>query len=234
LKSAVQRIVRSAIYALALLHPAHAQVDFGHVYSHMPSTLGLLSTPAIVQDPGGQARARSSRPRFELGAFNFRPTVEISAAVERETVQAIAGQRPNSSPDELLRQFQQARLKPQFDALLRKYGYSPDNLADVIVAYAVLSWEAFSQGVVTRAQIDGATAMLREALAQTPRLAALPDAEKQRTAEKLAYAALLGVGAMRSSPDPQFSREQVRNHVRQTLGIDFARVRLTHRGFILK
>lgn len=218
----------------ALLEPVRAQVDFTNLYNHMPTTLGLLSTPIMVEDFGDQGSSTVSKPPHGSGTFLFKPSIEITAAVERETVEAIARKLPNTSADVLHPEFQQARMKTQFDALLRKYGYSPHNLADVMVAYAVLSWEAYSQEQVTLTQIDGATAMLRETVARTPYLAKLPDAEKQRIAEKLTYGAIFAVGAMRNSPDPQATREQVRDNVLQTLGIDFATVRLTNQGFISK
>ncbi|MCG9892754.1 MAG: hypothetical protein MH252_16980 [Thermosynechococcaceae cyanobacterium MS004] len=224
--------VPPVFWTLALLRPVQAQVDFGHVYSHMPSTLGLLSTPIMGQDFGRSSPTVKARVRLEPEVYRFKPSLKVTEAIEKDIVEAIVRQLPNTSIGELSQQFKRERLKPQFDAIMLKYGYSPHNLADVMVAYAVLSWEAYSQERVTQGQIQGATVMLRNAVARTPRLATLTDVEKQRTAEKLTYAAMFGVGVMRNSPNPQASRESVRNHVRHTLGIDFARVRLSNQGFI--
>ena len=116
------------------------------------------------------------------------------AVTARERERAIEHLRRSGVASAALeRQIRSGRMLADFDLLLRRHGYSPTNLGDVLAAYLVLSWEVVS-GRDAMAQPEGMRAVRRQLaapLAGVQAIADLDDAAKQGQAERSAYIALL-------------------------------------------
>ncbi len=212
--------------ALALPAPAAAWTP--------PPTLdpALGPGPSVLAAPP----ADGNRPPAP-GAANltFKPTAAVSRRVEREVLDNLARRNRALWGPRLEGDLRLAQLKGQFDALLRLHGRSPTNLGDVAGAYVVLCWQAYAGGAAPPEALNAVARQWRVRLRRHP-IATWPDAQKQALAEALAWRAMIAAGVARSAREqaaPQLFmlREAVRLEVLQATGIDFARQRLTPRGF---
>lgn len=165
----------------------------------------------------------------------FKASAAVSRKVEREVVDELAQRNRAQWGPRVEGDLRLANLKGRFDELLRLHGRSPTNLGDVLGVYVVLCWESYAGGAASTAQIAAVSRQWRVALRRSA-LATRPDAQKQALAEALAWRAVLVSGvarAARAQASPQLFalREGVRVEVLRATGLDFARVRLTARGF---
>lgn len=199
-----------------------------------PPTLdpALGGTPPVLAAPP----APTTRPPAP-GAANlvFKPTPAVSRRVEREVLDNLARRNRALWGPRLEGDLRLAQLKGQFDALLRLHGRLPTNLGDVAGAYVVLCWQAYSGGAAPPEALNAVARQWRVGLRRHA-MATWPDAQKQALAEALAWRAMIASGVARSAREqaaPQLFmlREAVRREVQQATGIDFARQRLTARGF---
>jgi hypothetical protein len=188
--------------------------------------------PSVLATPPADA----TRP-LPPGAANlvFKPTAAVSRRVEREVLDNLARRNRALWGPRLEGELRLARLKAQFDALLRLHGRATNNLGDVAGAYVVLCWQAYAGGAAPPEALNAVARQWRVGLRRSP-IAAWPDAQKQALAEALAWRAMIAGGVARSAREqaaPQLFmlREAVRREVQQATGIDFARQRLTVRGF---
>lgn len=171
------------------------------------------------------------------GAANlvFKPSAAVSRRVEREVLDDLARRNRALWGPRLEGDLRLANPKAQFDALLRLHGRTPTNLGDVMGAYVVLGWESYAGGTAPPEAMVVVARQWRVELRRSA-LAMQPDTQKQALAETLAWRAMLASGVARTAREqaaPQLFvlREAVRREVLQATGIDFARQRLTARGF---
>jgi hypothetical protein len=188
-----------------------------------PSVLAVPPTDSSRPPPPGAAK------------LVFKPVPAVSRRVEREVLDNLARRNRALWGPRLEGDLRLAQLKGQFDALLRLHGRSPTNLGDVAGAYVVLCWQAYAGGAAPPEALNAVARQWRVGLRRNP-IATWPDAQKQALAEALAWRAMIATGVARSAREqaaPQLFmlREAVRLEVVQATGIDFARQRLTARGF---
>lgn len=174
-----------------------------------------------------------------VAALDFRRDAAVTA---REQDAAIAHlRRSGGASGALEAQIRSGRMMDGFDGLLRRYGYSPTNLGDVLAAYLVLSWEV-ATGQDATAQPDGLRAVRRQLaapLAGVRAVADLGDAAKQAQAERSAYLALLA-SALARELEADGHRDRLgalRASVRGRLqgsGIDVAALELTPGGLVAR
>lgn len=238
--------------ALALANPVAAQwsgggsVDFfsGIAASTIQTSAIYNSLPA----PGGEtgkASAQAQAPAREPGApVNLSSlTIDWSATVSRNTrsklVKALAESNP-ALQGEAETLFSDATWKA-FSRLLRAQGYSSDNLADVMTAYYVITWEVVQGRAVQ--EVPGyemgmlqTRERLATALASHPDITKLDAAQKQELAETLGYLAALAGAAnnqLRQSGDDA-ALGQLRRSVHEGVlmqGIDLKKLKLSANGF---
>ena len=179
--------------------------------------------------PAGRAAA--------LSPTGFTPDPAITARVRQ---QALASALPTSpNPDALRAAVNSGRPWEEFDRLLRQHGYDPRDLADVVAAFYLIAWEVATGGdaLAQPAGIAAVRGQARQMLAGNAAMARLSEAERQATAETLAFHAMAmaarhqdlrnaGAGAQVVA-----YRAEVAQAVAQWQGIDLRRFALTPSGF---
>ena len=131
-------------------------------------------------------------------ALSFRRDPAVSARVQQDTIRAF-GRTPGQVAD-LETVIGSGRMMREFDAILRRYGYDPHNLGDVLAAHLLISWEVANDGD-SRASPEGQRAVRRQLigpLAAVPELAAMSDAAKQAQAERTAYLTMVSAVSYQS------------------------------------
>jgi len=231
--------------------PAHAQVvpSMGSFMAgSFVGTSGALSASmmqSMRQAADGAAIPRTpsagspdDTPPAPRQHLTFRPSPEVTDAVNRQLTEATT--RKNADAGHRLGTLlASGRLQRTFAELLGKFGYSPDNIADVMTAYLILSWETVHNGDATRYPrgIQIVHQRVLHALAANPEIASISDAEKQKFSETLADMAMLSTTARKQllQSGDTTRLKQLENNVRQTtlkLGIDVAALKLTSKGFV--
>lgn len=184
-----------------------------------------LSKPAPAQAPADAVRTL---------AFSRDAAV---TAREREAIIAHLGEQPGAA--EMTPAIRSGKLMQSFDRLLQRYGYSPQNLGDVLAAHLVISWEIVN-GADSNEQPAGQRAVRRQlagALASVPSIAKMSDAQKQSQAERTAYLTMIAGSAyqaLKNGSNPAQLADLQRN-VRKDLlksGVDLKRLELTDGGLV--
>ena len=155
------------------------------------STLALASDgDAAVHRALQQALSRPAPAEVDaraVEALSFRRDPAVSARVQRETIQAF-GRDPQQLAD-LETVIGSGEMLREFDKILRRYGYDPTNLGDVLAAHLLISWEVVNDRDSRRSP-QGQRAVRRQIigpLAAVPEVVRMPDAAKQAQAERTAY-----------------------------------------------
>jgi hypothetical protein len=212
-----------------------------------PASMPLPSGPVVKPGLGALPQAMaglakplplpSQRPAALRSPTAFATNPAVSQRVRQQMLAAALPTSPNPAG---LRQSVDAGLPWQeFDRLLQQHGYDPRDLADVVAAFYLIAWEVATGGDATLqpAGIAAVRGQARQMLAGTPRMAGMSEAERQETAETLAFHAmaiaarhhdLQAAGAGRAI---QAFRTEVAESVAQQQGIDLRRFALTPAGF---
>jgi hypothetical protein len=125
----------------------------------------------------------------------------------------------------------------EFDRVMTVNGYSSRNVADAMAVLLLVSWETFSGSEATKAQMKGAHQQVLGIFLGNPALRAMPEAERQDMAERIAYHVVLGSTArqeaLRSGDPARVAqvRQSAAAMLRAQLGIDLSQLRLTDKGF---
>lgn len=164
-----------------------------------------------------------------LQSLTFVPFPAISQQVESGIVDDLVKRNPKFNRDKIAATI--ARVKEQFDDMLRRYGASPTNLADVSTAYFVLGWESYASQTISPGKIQVVKNRITQIMPNTA-IATLPDDQKQVLAEKMSYAAMFNVFKAQNAHkvnDPKATaaaKQQIRQQVLETIGIDLQTVNL--------
>lgn len=186
---------------------------------------GALSRPAPAQAPADAVRK-----------LDFARDAAVTAR-EREAFVARIADQPGG--DAMASAIRSGKLMGEFDRLLRRYGYSPQNLGDVLAAYLVICWEIVNEAD-SNTQPAGQRAVRRQlagALASVPDIAKLSDAQKQAQAERTAYLTMVA-GSAYQELKRAGQRERIadlQRNVRADLlksGVDLRTLDLTSGGLV--
>lgn len=205
------------------------------------------SAPAIVK-PVGAARPAlpggkpAALPPDGRAAAPSSPTAftQDPAVTARVRQQALASALPTSpNPDGLRAAIAAGLPWDEFDRLLRQHGYDPRDLADVVAAFYLIAWEVAtgSDALAQPAGIAAVRGQARQMLAGNPAMARLSAAERQATAETLAFHAMAiaarhqDLRSAGAGPQVIAYRAEVAEAVAQWQGIDLRRFALTPSGF---
>ncbi|WP_337243313.1 DUF6683 family protein [Luteimonas sp. gir] len=230
---------------------------FAHAKSRVRAVTGLLMGAAMllagaavhaadgdaaVQRALQQAVSRPAPAQVDANAvqtLSFRRDPAISARVQQETIQAFG--RNTQQVADLEKVIGSGELLRQFDGILRRYGYDPTNLGDVLAAHLLISWEVANDRDSARVP-DGQRAVRRQLigpLAAVPQIAGMNDAAKQAQAERTAYLTMVSALSYQTMKR-QGNREALAtlaSGVRRGLqgnGIDLQRIELTDGGLVAR
>ncbi len=185
-----------------------------------------------------QAIARPAPAQVSADAvstLSFRRDPAISAEVRRESIRSLG--RNAEQLAELETIIGSGEMLQEFDKILRRYGYDPSNLGDVLAAHLLISWEVVNDQD-SRRSADGQRAVRRQIigpLAAVPQVAAMSDAAKQAQAERTAYLTMisaLSYQSLKREGDRQ-ALTALSANVRRALqanGVDLTRVSLGDGG----
>lgn len=221
---------RAVVYVLTLLLlvvvvPAHAQ-----------------GGDAGVRQALQQAVSRPAPSEVDAAAvatLEFRRDPAVSARVQQETIRAL-GRTPDQVAD-LDKVIGSGQMMREFDTILRRYGYDPGNLGDVLAAHLLISWEVVNDRD-SRGSPDGQRAVRRQLigpLAAVPDVAAMSDAAKQAQAERTAYLTMvsaLSYQSLKREGDRQALAALAAGVQRslQDNGVDLRRVTLDDGGLVAR
>jgi hypothetical protein len=173
-----------------------------------------------------------------VATLDFRPDQAVTRVVNARFVNLLGNLQPDQR-NRIAGELDSGVMQTKFSQLLSSYGYSSRNLADVMTAYLVIAWEVVHNQDATR-YIDGIGIVhnqMRAALAQSPNVRGLSDAQKQEVAETLGNLGMLAAVAKRALIErgDNASLGQLQQNVRSTtqkFGVDLASVQLTDAGFV--
>jgi hypothetical protein len=180
--------------------------------------------------------APANVPAATAAALSFRPDPAVSSREQEAAIRHLAQQPGGAGGFETA--IRSGRLLQEFAALLKRYGYDPENLGDVLAAHLVIAWE-ISSGVDATTQPAGLRAVRRqlaEPLAKVRAVAELDDASRQAQAERTAYMTMVWAAAhqeLKHGDPAQF--QALRRGVRQRLassGVDLERLVLADGGLV--
>jgi hypothetical protein len=197
----------------------------------MPTGKPAALPAAGVTAPAGSPTAPAGSPT----AFATDPAV--TARVRQQVLAAALPTSPN--PDALRSAVASGGPWQEFDQLLRQHGYDPRDLADVVAAFYLIAWEVATGGdaLAQPAGIAAVRGQARQMLAGNPAMSRLGEAERQATAETLAFHAMAiaarhhDLSTAGAGPQVIAYRTEVANAVAQWQGIDLRRFSLTPTGF---
>ncbi len=200
---------------------------------------GLASDRDALQAALSEALSRPGGAGVETGkALTFIRNPEVVARERGVMLARIADQ--GGSDSGLYRAVESGRMLRTFDELLRRHGYSPDDLGDVLAAYLVLAWEVVNEADASR-QPEGIRAVRRQlgpALVTLPHLAGLDNEARQVRAQRTSYMAMvatLNYQAFKAARDDarlSALKEEVADQVRTSAGIDLRRYTLVEGGLV--
>jgi len=225
----------------------HAAVMVG-MLAGMASPLAMaqfdISIPPEVIDYAGAAEGamEASTPvapvagkRAPTAALDYHASADVSRKVQRNVLTSIADPAARES---LQQAMQNNNILKQFDQLLHQYGYDIGNVADVMTAYYVITWEVVNDQDASRYKsgIQAFHDRLVASLSASPELTGMSDADKQTTAETLSYMAALAAAArnqLKQRGDTAgLGRVQQQVHAATLrMGVDLKALRLTANGF---
>lgn len=212
------------------------------VLSLLPLTGRSADGDGTVRLALQQAIARPAPEVVEsraVEALSFRRDPAVSARVQQETIQAF-GRNPQQVAD-LEKVIGSGEMLREFDKILRRYGYDPTNLGDVLAAHLLISWEVVNDRD-SRQFPDGQRAVRRQLigpLAAVPEVAAMSDAAKQAQAERTAYLTMVSAltyQALKRDGNRQ-ALSALSASVRQGIqgnGVDLQRVSLGEGGLVAR
>lgn len=209
----------------------------------VPSPVVKPGLGAAPQPTAGGPGKPSPLPPQGLAATPARsPTAFTTnpAVTARVRQQVLAAAIPGSPNPQALRQAVDSGAPWQeFDRLLAQHGYDPRDLSDVVAAFYLIAWEVSTGGDATAqpAGIAAVRGQARQMLAAAPNLSRMGDAERQATAETLAFHAMAmaarhhDLQVAGAGPALVAYRAEVAQTVAQQQGIDLRRFALTPAGF---
>lgn len=196
-----------------------------------------------LEDALTTSSLRSSLPDPDPAALqqlDFTPSRTTTQEVNEKIIAALAPHVPVEKRPQLRQLVDSGELPLAFAKLLSKFGYSPDNLADVMTAYIILSWETIHNGDATQYPrgIEAVHQRVRHAMAMNPNTGKFSNAEKQGFAQDLTYMVMLNVvdrKRLRKNGDTAKLRQLEQSVSDQTkgYGLDLDVLQLTDKGFVI-
>lgn len=180
---------------------------------------------------------QASQVRPAASPTSFRTDAAISSRVRQQVLAAALPSSPN--PAGLRQAVESGAPWQEFDRLLVQHGYDPRDLADVVAAFYLITWEvATGQDATDQpAGIAAVRGQARGLLVSNAALSGLSEAERQSTAETLAFHAMAvaarahDLHAAGNAQALAAFRAEVADTVARQQGVDLRNFNLTPAGF---
>jgi hypothetical protein len=196
-----------------------------------------VGAPSTTPTKPKTRKAKPKEPtRSQLRALRFRPSEEVSATVRERMIEQLAY---GEQAEQIRAQIDSGDLKRQFDASMRRQGWSTRDLGDMYsLAYLQLWMVANDRSEISTRVGKAVREDLRRQLALDAKFGRADDATQQELAEWLgSWTVVLGgaINHVSALGDPA-SIERVREYARELirepdlLDVDLTQVRLTQRG----
>lgn len=152
-----------------------------------------VSNAAPVARPSPSTGA--DRPDYQ--ALRFRSSAAVTNELAGRYADALAPSLAQGrSKGEISALVRGGKLQSGFRQLLQPYGFSDNDIADVLASHMVMMWQVSNdhRAQPPRANILAVRSQTREALARAGWVQAMGDADKQRFAETLSVGTMMIVG----------------------------------------
>jgi len=155
-----------------------------------PGTAALPPSPMPPSAKPAALPRQAVAPVPAASTTSYRADPAVSARIRQEVLSATlpGGQDPARLRDAV----ESGAIWEEFDRLLTRHGYDPRDLADVVAAFYLIAWEVATGGdaLAQPAGIAAVRGQAREMLARNAATAGQTEAERQATAERLAFHAM--------------------------------------------
>lgn len=183
------------------------------------------------------SKNKTSKPKPKIKDLTFERSENLSKEIQKDFIASMIKIQPELQ-GELIKTFENNKLRNQFDGLLVGYNYSATNMGDVVAAYLVISWQ-----IVNNKDFDdknGFSAVrtwVRDILLKSEQLAVMDNATKQLYAEAYGYQTMLCFNSYKtlSAKSDQKGLDHLRNNLDKCVKdsfIDLKSVKLTTKGFV--
>ena len=222
----------------APLPPNGADAAITGTIDFQRTTYARLSHPKVGQLGKALLKLPQSQPSASL---EFQPSPETSQAVIERLTESLAGSlSAGQSREDLHKLLTSGQLQRQFAELLKPYGYSDRNLADVIAAQMILTWQMANQTSYEGgpAAFKAVQQEFREALGTEDWVETMSNEDRQQVAETLSLGTMLVLGryghaSTSNSPDELKAASEDAWQLGQTYaGVDLRTLNLTPQGFV--
>jgi hypothetical protein len=217
-----------------------ATASIGRSYGNLALSQSILSGTrrlgeAAPSRPATLPPTLTTRAQIDA-ALSYTADPQRTARTRADVIDALSGQ-DTALRAELEDAFAGDAVLKEFDRVMSSNGYSSRNIADAMTILLLVSWETFSGSSASKAQIQGIRQQVLGIFLGAPVLRAMPNAQRQDMAERIAYHVVLGTIARQEalrSGDPvrlKQVREAAAARLQAQLGIDMSQLRLTGQGF---
>jgi hypothetical protein len=254
---------RSILFVLMWMSPMAAVAqDLSSMYSTSVFQQSVIQMGSPTLEPGQrsivgspdntQGWSSSTSAAFKTPAsgdtnttnaakLQFRRNARTSKRVQQQMVDALSSSNPAIRPG-LEDMFSSGYLMRGFENVLDQRGYSTTNLADVAAVYFVFAWELVNNRNSGQKPIgqQAVRYQLQQALIADPMVTAMPNAQKQELADRLAYSIMLYAlvhQSLKSQNNPDQIKalgNSLRKSVLDDVGIDLRQLELTDAGLIMR
>lgn len=168
-----------------------------------------------------------------------------STKIQDKVLNMVASMAANGNRDKIkttTEVIKNANFLGEFNKLLKPYGFSSHNLADVFTAFIALSWQAVNNGDVAKYPqgIQNLRKQMNDVMSNNPAVSAFNNDQKQEIAEILSYMAIIFTYARQeqlktnNSANWATTRENIRQGAIKVSGIDLQKYTFNNDGLIEK
>ena len=180
---------------------------------------------------------KTSKPKPSSKDLKCERSETLSKEIQKNYMASMTKIQPELKGT-LDRYFENNKLRNQFDALLTGYNYSPTDMADVVTAYLVISWQIVNnKNFEDKNGFNAVRNWVQDILLKSDQLAVMDNATKQLYAEAYSYQTMLCFNSYKelSSKRNQKGLEQLKSNLYKSVKdsfLDLKSVKLTSKGFV--
>ncbi|HEY0244975.1 MAG TPA: DUF6683 family protein, partial [Mucilaginibacter sp.] len=234
-------------FLLTMPNKTIAQVgNYGLIYQSSYNNAMFLTTKGAIErnmrHRSSEMKSSSNASSKSLSAdLNFSPSDQVHTKVLQSMAKIMSnGDEAKIKPNVNL--LVNANLLNKFDQLLRQYNFNSYNIADVVCAFTILSWQTATgnDAAKTPAGIVIFRKNMLATLSNNDGIRNFNNAQKQELAETISYLAVLITlanqdPATRSNASALLQlRQNAREAALKITGMDVTKYTLTQTGFIPK
>ena len=218
---------------------ASGEALYNSTYSQINGAIMGATIKSKNGKDGSKSGSKKTVRKTSASKLTFIRSEHLSQSIQNNFISTIANEQP-ASKTKLEKIFEGNKLRSEFDRLLESYGYSAQNLADIMTAYLVISWQVVNgRDYNDKKGFDSVRKMLRGNLLSGTYLQTATDSDKQTISETFGYQAMLTMKTYRTlaAGNKKDQLDQFKNIVYTNLkesGLDLRNVELTSNGFINK